>query len=223
MRDSLKIAIAGATGYTGLELTKILSIHPKVKIEYLCAQKSIGKKISFFDKSIKKIKLPKISKIEKIDWRKINVLFSALPNGEAQKIAKKIRWVAAGCILAIIGGAMSMKEDGWKESPYQISIVNEGNDNEIRYEMIPIGQTGTEIKFKLVELEKKYSGASFLIPLGIGVLIGDYLYDYIHGIRTIESKRDKVRFKYGKKLDFSFTPTYDLKNKTAGISFTYDF
>ena len=90
MRDSLKIAIAGATGYTGLELTKILSIHPKVKIEYLCAQKSIGKKISSFDKSIKKIKLPKISKIEKIDWRKINVLFSALPNGEAQKIAKKI-------------------------------------------------------------------------------------------------------------------------------------
>ena len=90
MRDSLKIAIAGATGYTGLELTKILSIHPKVKIEYLCAQKSIGKKISSFDKSIKKIKLPKISKIEKIDWRKINVLFSALPDGEAQKIAKKI-------------------------------------------------------------------------------------------------------------------------------------
>ena len=53
MRDSLKIAIAGATGYTGLELTKILSIHPKVKIEYLCAQKSIGKTISFFDKTLK--------------------------------------------------------------------------------------------------------------------------------------------------------------------------
>ena len=140
-----------------------------------------------------------------------------------QKIAKKIRWVAAGSILAIIGGAMSMKEDGWKESPYQISIVNEGNDNEIRYEMIPIGQKGTEIEYKYVELGKKYSGASFLIPLGIGVLIGDYLYDYVHGIRTIESKRDKVRFKYGKKLDFSFSPTYDLKNKTAGISFTYDF
>ena len=140
-----------------------------------------------------------------------------------QKIAKKIRWVAAGSILAIIGGAMSMKEDGWRESPHLISIVNEGNDNEIRYEMIPISQTETEIKYKLVELEKKYSGASFLIPLGICVLIGDYLYDYIHGIRTIESKRDKVRFKYGKKLDFSFTPTYDVKNKTAGISFTYNF
>ena len=164
--------------------------------------------------------------------RRLNVglLLAAIPipgtihhyAGE-QKIAKKIRWVAAGSILAIIGGAMSMKEDGWKESPYEIKFVNEGNDNEIRYEMIPIGQTGTDTTYKYVELGKKYSGASFLIPLGIGVLIGDYLYDYIHGIRTIESKRDKVRFKYGKKLDFSFTPTYDLKNKTAGISFTYDF
>ena len=90
MKDSLKIAIAGATGYTGLELTKILSTHPKVKIKYLCAQKSIGKTISFFDKTLKKKELPKISRIEKIDWKKINVLFAALPNGEAQKIAKKI-------------------------------------------------------------------------------------------------------------------------------------
>ena len=90
MKDSLNITIAGATGYTGIELIKILSKHPKVKIKYLCAQKSIGKKISFFNKEIKKKNLPKISKIENVDWNKINVLFTALPNGEAQKIANKI-------------------------------------------------------------------------------------------------------------------------------------
>ena len=73
MKDSLNIAIAGATGYVGLELIKILSKHPKVKIVYLCAQKSIGKNISFFDKGIKKKFLPKISKIKKINWNKINV------------------------------------------------------------------------------------------------------------------------------------------------------
>ena len=65
MKDSLKIAIAGATGYTGLELTKILSSHPKAKILYLCAQKSIGKPISFFDKRIKKKSLPRISNTKK--------------------------------------------------------------------------------------------------------------------------------------------------------------
>ena len=90
MRDSLNIAIAGATGYVGLELIRILLKHPKAKIVYLCAQKSIGKSISFFEKRIKKKNLPKISKIEKINWSKVNILFTALPNGEAQKIAKQI-------------------------------------------------------------------------------------------------------------------------------------
>ena len=89
MKDSLKIAIVGATGYIGLELIKILSNHPRVKIVYLCAVKSIGKNINFFDKRIKK-KLPKISKFEKINWNHVDILFTALPNGEAQKIAKKI-------------------------------------------------------------------------------------------------------------------------------------
>ncbi|MDC0059675.1 N-acetyl-gamma-glutamyl-phosphate reductase [Pelagibacteraceae bacterium] len=90
MKDSLNIAIAGATGYVGLELIKILTRHPKVKILYLCAQKSIGKSINSIDKKIKKKNLPKLSKIENINWNKINVIFTALPNGEAQNLVKKI-------------------------------------------------------------------------------------------------------------------------------------
>ena len=56
MKDSLNIAIAGATGYVGLELIKILIKHRKAKISYLCAQKSIGKSITTIDKSIKRKK-----------------------------------------------------------------------------------------------------------------------------------------------------------------------
>jgi len=87
MKDSINIAIAGATGYIGLELIRILSKHPKAKILYLCATKSIGKQIFTFDKRINKKKLPTISRIDKIDWSKIDVIFTALPNGEAHKIA----------------------------------------------------------------------------------------------------------------------------------------
>ena len=88
MKDSLNVVIAGATGYIGLELVKILSKHPKAKILHLCASKSIGKSINFFDKSLINKKLPKISNIKNVKWNKVNVLFTALPNGEAQKIAK---------------------------------------------------------------------------------------------------------------------------------------
>ena len=90
MKDSINIAIAGATGYIGLELVKILSKHPKAKILYLCASKSIGKSIYSFDKRIKRRKLPFISNIKQVDWSKIDVLFTALPNGEAQKIANTL-------------------------------------------------------------------------------------------------------------------------------------
>ena len=73
MKDSLNIAIAGATGYVGLELIKILSKHPKVKILYLCANKSVGSRIYTFDKKITKKNLPKISRFNNIDWKKINL------------------------------------------------------------------------------------------------------------------------------------------------------
>ena len=85
----VNIAIIGATGYTGLDLVLLLSRHPKANIKYLCATKNLGKKISFFDKRIKK-KLPKLSSLNKIDWLKIDLVFLSMPNGEAQKLIKKI-------------------------------------------------------------------------------------------------------------------------------------
>ena len=46
--------------------------------------------IHIFDSSFKKKSLPKISDLKDIDYKKIELLFTALPNGEAQKISKKI-------------------------------------------------------------------------------------------------------------------------------------
>ena len=85
----LNIVIAGATGFVGLDLIKFLSNHPKVKIKYLCAQKNIGKKIQYFDKRITK-NLPKISKLKSVDWAMIDILFTALPNGESQIVSKTL-------------------------------------------------------------------------------------------------------------------------------------
>ena len=84
----INVAVIGATGFTGLDLIHMLSKHPNVKLIYLCATKNLGKKISFFDKRIKK-KLPKISSIKKIIWKDLDLIFLSLPNGEAQKLIKK--------------------------------------------------------------------------------------------------------------------------------------
>ena len=87
--NKINIAVAGATGYVGLDLIKILSTHPRVTIKYLCAQKKIGKKIQFFDKRIKK-KLPQISNLKNINWNKIDILFCSLPTGQSQILARNL-------------------------------------------------------------------------------------------------------------------------------------
>ena len=88
-KKKINIAVIGATGYTGLDLILLLSRHQKANLINLCATKNLGKEIAFFDKRIKK-KLPKISSIKKIDWLKVDLVFLSLPNGEAQKIIKKL-------------------------------------------------------------------------------------------------------------------------------------
>ena len=85
--DKVKIAILGATGFTGLDLVLYLSKHPRAEIMYLCASKNLGKSINFFDKRLSK-KLPKITSIKKINWSKLDLVFLSLPNGEAQKVIK---------------------------------------------------------------------------------------------------------------------------------------
>ena len=53
----LNILVAGSTGFIGIQLIKLLIKHKKIKIKYLCGNNSIGKKISFFDKSLEKKKI----------------------------------------------------------------------------------------------------------------------------------------------------------------------
>ena len=82
--------IAGSTGYIGLQLVKLLLKHKNVNIKFLCGNTSSGKKLSFYDKTLKNKKLPKIIKFDKNLLKKVDVIFTALPNGQAQIISKKL-------------------------------------------------------------------------------------------------------------------------------------
>ena len=84
----LKALIAGSTGYIGIQLIRLLVNHKNVDIKYLCGHTSIGKKISFYDRKLKSKKLPKITKFNKKYLNDVDVIFTALPNGEAQEISK---------------------------------------------------------------------------------------------------------------------------------------
>ena len=83
----LNVLIAGSTGYIGIQLIKLLIKHKYIKIKYLCGNSSVGKKISDFDKSLSNKKLPKIIRFHKKYLNDIDIIFTALPNGEAQEIS----------------------------------------------------------------------------------------------------------------------------------------
>ena len=84
----LDALIAGSTGYIGVQLIKLLIKHKYLNIKYLCGKTSVGKKISLYDKSLRNKKLPKITKFNKAYLKNVDVIFTALPNGEAQEISK---------------------------------------------------------------------------------------------------------------------------------------
>ena len=86
----INVLVAGSTGYIGIQLICLLAKHKNVNIKYLCGNNSIGKKISNFDKKLKKIKLPKIIKFKKELLKDIDIVFTALPNGQAQTISKNL-------------------------------------------------------------------------------------------------------------------------------------
>ena len=86
----LNVLVAGSTGYIGIQLVNILLNHRYVKIKYLCGNSSIGKNISVYDSKLKSKKLPKIVKFNYNFLNDVDIIFTALPNGEAQKISKRI-------------------------------------------------------------------------------------------------------------------------------------
>ena len=165
--NRINIAIIGATGLVGLDLTYILSKHPKVKIINLCATKNLGKKIFLFDKRIKK-KLPKITSINKINWKILDLVFLSLPNGEAQKLIKKtfkyknLKFIDLSADFRINNYRTYSRNynikhkapDLIKKSIYSISELNKNKINKFRIISNP-GCYPTSIILPLVPLIRK--------------------------------------------------------------------
>jgi N-acetyl-gamma-glutamyl-phosphate reductase len=86
----INVLVAGSTGYIGLQLIKLLVKHKDVNIKYLCGNSSVGKNISKYESSLSSKKLPKIIRYKKTLLENIDLIFTALPNGEAQDISNDL-------------------------------------------------------------------------------------------------------------------------------------
>lgn len=88
-----QIAILGASGYTGAELTRILLSHPHASLEVLTADRSAGQDFkSIYPQFSYRKDLPKLTKWEdsQKDIEKCDVAFCCLPHGTTQEIISKL-------------------------------------------------------------------------------------------------------------------------------------
>lgn len=83
----LKVAIVGASGYTGLELIRILNCHPEVVVTCLTSEQSAGKRISDVFPTLRErcdILLENLEPVRIAE--KADIIFTALPHKAAMEV-----------------------------------------------------------------------------------------------------------------------------------------
>jgi N-acetyl-gamma-glutamyl-phosphate reductase len=91
-----KIAVLGASGYTGSELVRLLLRHPRAEIVLLTADRRAGQEMRDVFPQFAPFALPKLTSIESVNWKTadVDLAFGALPHGTTQKVIKTLLGVA---------------------------------------------------------------------------------------------------------------------------------
>jgi N-acetyl-gamma-glutamyl-phosphate reductase len=80
------IAILGASGYTGAELVRLIAGHPDLRITALSADRKAGMEMAEVFPFLRHLSLPKLVRIDQIDFAAIDLCFCALPHGTTQAV-----------------------------------------------------------------------------------------------------------------------------------------
>ncbi|NDC82473.1 N-acetyl-gamma-glutamyl-phosphate reductase [bacterium] len=86
----IRVGIAGASGYTGLELIRLLSRHPQVSISRLYSKSQIGVSIASIYPHLSGIIDIILEELTAQSLTGIDVLFLALPHGQSQQYVETI-------------------------------------------------------------------------------------------------------------------------------------
>ncbi len=85
-----KIAILGASGYTGAELVRLIATHPTMEIVALSADRKAGLQMSDVYPHLRHLDLPKLVKMDEIDFSSVDLAFAALPHGLSQALVRDL-------------------------------------------------------------------------------------------------------------------------------------
>ncbi|MBL9061606.1 N-acetyl-gamma-glutamyl-phosphate reductase [Tabrizicola sp.] len=85
-----RIAILGASGYTGAELVRLIATHPSMRIVALSADRKAGMAMAEVFPFLRHLDLPRLTKIDEIDFANVDLCFCALPHATTQEVVAKL-------------------------------------------------------------------------------------------------------------------------------------
>ena len=114
----LKIAIFGASGYTGAEAIRIALGHPDVEIVALTGESKAGKSIEEVYPHLVGYGLPALVRIEDVSLAGLDAVFLCLPHATTQKVAKTLRTAAPDLRLIDLSADFRLRDVAAYESWY---------------------------------------------------------------------------------------------------------
>jgi len=110
----MRVAVIGATGYSGIELLRILTQHPEVSLEYLTSDSYVGKKASEVYPHLKRV-VDEV--LRPVDPDAIaaaaELTFIGLPAGLSTALVPEL--LARGCKVIDIGGDYRLPGELYKQ------------------------------------------------------------------------------------------------------------
>ena len=91
MTEIKKAAVLGASGYTGIEIIRLIQNHPLLEIAALTGHSRAGETASDVFGSLASFDLPKLQNWKDVDWSSIDVAFACLPHGASQETIAEIK------------------------------------------------------------------------------------------------------------------------------------
>lgn len=91
MTDRLRIAVLGASGYTGADLVRLALTHPGVEIAALVANAKAGQTMQAIWPHFMPYQLPTLVKADGVDWSGIDAVFGCLPHATSAELLSRIQ------------------------------------------------------------------------------------------------------------------------------------
>ncbi|HVV69394.1 MAG TPA: N-acetyl-gamma-glutamyl-phosphate reductase [Gammaproteobacteria bacterium] len=182
----MKIGIIGVTGYTGIELLRILNAHPEVEIKCVTTESFAGEMLAQVYPHLKNVinLMGEKLDIEKMAASSCELVFIALPHGHATPIVEKL--LAAGKKIIDLGADFRLQNNRDYQQWYQLSPPPAHLLQQAVYGLPEAGMRAAISQAKLVANPGCYATCAALVAIPAimaGVIaMNDFIFDAKSGV-----------------------------------------